>query len=190
MNKSALREDFLKKRLAKSIEQTEKAGVAIAVVLASEPVFKRAKKIALYHPIRGEVPTGEIEKLALKAGKIICLPQTLKAEKRMVFALAGGDMIEGPYGIPEPDEHAERVDIMALDMVIVPGLAFDRNGCRLGYGEGYYDRIFGDFKGDAALVGLAYSFQLVELLPAEEHDVKMHIIVTESGIKYRSLKGV
>ena len=182
MKKSDLRESLLKKRLSFSSEEAHKAGGKIASVLAKEDAFIKAKRISLYSPIRGEVPTGEIEKLAIKAGKIVYLPRIIKAGKKLVFAVSTGNLEKGPYGIPQPHSSADSVGIDALDMIIIPGIGFDKHGHRLGYGMGYYDRAFGNIREEASVVGLAYSFQVVEKLPVEEHDLRVDFIVTENGV--------
>ena len=176
MKKSDLRESFLNKRLALGIEDCQKAGLKIASTLAGQDAFVHAKRVSIYSPIRGEVPTGEIEKLAIKAGKIVYLPRIIKAQRTLVFAESSGKMEKGPYGIPQPHADAESVRIDALDMIIIPGIAFDMHGHRLGYGMGYYDRAFGNIREDASVVGIAYSFQVVEKLPVEEHDLRVDFI--------------
>ncbi len=88
-------------------------------------------------------------------------------------------LIEGAYGIKEPAECIE-ADISGIDLALIPGIAFDENGARLGFGKGYYDRFLSDFNGIKA--GICYDFQLLEHVPSSPHDVKMDIIITEKRI--------
>ena len=82
----------------------------------------------------------------------------------------------------QPPSEAPRLDALAIDAVLVPGVAFDRAGHRLGYGGGYYDRLLPSLRRDCLRVGLAYDEQVVDELPAEEHDVRLHAVVTPTRL--------
>ena len=98
-----------------------------------------------------------------------------------------GELQPGAFGIPEPTaelrSRTERVGRRRdLEVVVVPGLAFDRAGRRLGQGKGYYDRLLSDVSDNCLIVGLAFDVQMVERVPAEAHDVALDVIVTESDV--------
>jgi 5-formyltetrahydrofolate cyclo-ligase len=90
-----------------------------------------------------------------------------------------GPLVPGAFGLLEPAATAPEVPIDALDVVIVPGLAFDAEGRRVGFGGGFYDRTFGE-RGGATLVGFSYDFQVVPLCPAGDVDVPVDVVVTDA----------
>lgn len=89
------------------------------------------------------------------------------------------DMEKGAYGILEP-KTVRKADENNIDVILVPGLAFDRNGGRMGFGKGYYDRLLESSK--AVKIGLCYDFQILEKIPTESHDVPMNFVITEKEI--------
>ena len=90
------------------------------------------------------------------------------------------DLEKGTRGILEPTKKHDIVDVKKLDIVLVPGITFDRSGHRLGYGLAYYDRFLTQLSPSTIIIALAYSFQLVQTLPFEDHDQKMNLIITEN----------
>lgn len=104
----------------------------------------------------------------------------------MVFASADPDhLAPGFRGIPEPPPDAPALDLVALDLIAVPGLGFDADGRRLGQGGGYYDRLLGDPRRRAVAVGVGFDCQIVDRVPVAEHDVGLDAIVTERGVARR-----
>src|SRR5690606_25232452 len=91
------------------------------------------------------------------------------------------ELSPGTFGVMEPPEKEEIV-LKDIDVVVVPGVAFDRNGYRIGYGAGYYDNFLPKLKSDAKNIAVAFEMQLRDLIPVESHDVKMDMIITEQGI--------
>jgi len=98
-----------------------------------------------------------------------------------VYELAelGGELVAGPHGILEPPQAARRVAANEVGAWIVPGLAFTRDGKRLGYGGGWYDRMMAGARADARKIGVGYQFQIVDDLPSEPHDIRLDEIVTD-----------
>ncbi|MFO7872548.1 MAG: 5-formyltetrahydrofolate cyclo-ligase [Candidatus Undinarchaeales archaeon] len=144
--------------------------------------FKEAETVLFYSSIKSEVETEEMIKGALKLNKKIALPitnslfRTLKA-----FELKDYSELEpGTFGVPEPKQKNELVK-KDIDLVLVPGVVFDLNGHRIGYGEGYYDNFLSKMK-DTPKFGLSFEVQIVEEIPAEPHDVKLNKIITEKRI--------
>ncbi len=148
-------------------------------VIRSE-LFVAARSLALYAACDNEVATGEICRSALAAGKVLCYPR-VEADGGLVFRQVFGEceLVCGSFGIAEP-----RVDFPlhppeTLDLILVPGVAFDLDGHRIGYGKGFYDRTVHPLEGSGRLVGLCYDFQLVDRVAGEPHDVQMDMIITE-----------
>ncbi len=143
--------------------------------------FGRAKTILFYASIKNEVQTLAAIKRALALGKRVVLPVTEHGSKELgLYELTSADELKaGHLGIPEPSR-SKKVDPADIDLIIVPGVAFDLHGDRLGYGIGYYDRLLK--KTTAHKIALAFDFQVVPALPREEHDVRVDKIITESGV--------
>lgn len=145
--------------------------------------FKRSKTILFYASFDGEVDTFEMMKQAKKIKKTIALPTVIKARRkimpRIIHNLNDG-LHRGAYGILEPKEEcSEAVGVSQLDLVLVPGIAFDKNNHRLGRGRGYYDRFLRQLPSHIPTIGLAFDFQVVDRLPyRESHDVQLsHLVV-------------
>ena len=162
-----------------------------SVLSMSDDIFKQflsiekirhASRFMLYVDFRNEVATREIISDLLDLGKEVYLPVTLKNEKKLIpkriFSL--DDLVPGAYGILEPRIDAPTIDNSLLDVVIVPGSVFDKNGYRTGYGGGYYDRFLENT--DAIRVGVCFDFQRVDDVFPEEHDKRMDFIITEKSI--------
>jgi 5-formyltetrahydrofolate cyclo-ligase len=158
-----------------------------AAALAQEALigtawFKAAGTIMLYQPIGAEMPVDRLVVAALGAGKRLALP---RCEKRGVMHARLWDgspasLERRTFGILEPLATAPVVAPQELDLVVVPGVGFDRQGYRLGWGGGFYDRYLPPVRG--AKVGIAFGVQIVERLPHEEHDARLDGVVTEAGV--------
>jgi 5-formyltetrahydrofolate cyclo-ligase len=177
--KENLRKQMLLQRNALSEEEAAEKCKLIMQKLFSLPEYMEAKRICFYMSINSEVATREMIEQAMQ-DKQVFLPITNKKEHTLIIAEAKslGDLKEGPYGVYEPKtDYVMAVNRAQIDLFIVPGVAFDPNGGRIGYGKGYYDQLL---KGLSAVkVGLSYEFQIVDRIPREEHDVNVDIIVTE-----------
>ena len=144
--------------------------------------FKSAKTILFYASFNGEVETFSMMKQARKLGKKIVLPKIIKDQKKMTLSLTEDlkkGLVSGPYGIKEPDDYALRsLDPTEIDLVIVPGVAFDRKNNRLGRGAGYYDRFLVNFPSHIPIFGLAFDFQIVPRLPHQKrHDIPVSRVI-------------
>lgn len=149
--------------------------------------FRRAKVVSAYLAVEGEVRTELLLDACWKAGKKVCVPAYRPAggEYRWAFLQENDRLRDGPWGIPEPAKPAA-ASPARIDFVIVPGVAFDGRGNRLGHGCGYYDRLLASLRrGDVFKLGLAFSHQVVESIPAMPHDVAMDAVATERGISRR-----
>lgn len=140
--------------------------------------------VAGYHSVRGEVDVSTLLKVLAEKGNRICLPAITHQDAPLAFRAwqPGSALVKGSYGIMEPAAGAEE---MFPDILLVPLLAFDGKGHRLGYGAGYYDRTIAQLKKKKPSIrtyGMAYAFQRVDSLPAEAHDEKLNAIITEEGM--------
>ncbi len=187
----AIRRAMKARRLALPPRIRREAGRLLALHFAKTPLFRRSRRIAFYLPHRGEIdPTPLMEK-ARRMGKEVYLPVLHPMRGRpMAFAPHGGRMVKNRFGIPEPDV-PPRLWLSArhLDLILLPLVAFDAQGHRLGMGGGFYDRTLAFLHRRTRwhrprLVGLAYSFQEVEALPAHPWDVPLDGVATERGIMW------
>ncbi len=145
---------------------------------------ERGETLALYAATRGEAATEHVLEIALATGKRVSFPRVERAQRRLEFHSVRGwsDLAPGTFGILEPDDLPHtRVDPGSIDVIAVPGVAFDRRGHRLGYGGGYYDRLLGHrTTRPRCVVGLAFDFQVLDELPHDADDEPMDWVVTES----------
>jgi len=160
------------KRTAKSREIEER--------LFSLPEFKSARVILFFASFRSEVDTGPMIRRALTFGKRVVLPKVTGTELVLhEIADLDKDVSPGMWGIPEP--HGSRpVMLEEIDIIIVPGAAFDEQGNRVGYGAGFYDKLLSAF--GKMTVALSFECQIVSNVPAEMHDIPIKKIVTERRV--------
>lgn len=137
----------------------------------------------LYVSTNKEVDTREIIQKALQEGKQVIVPLTRKKKRRIVPCLlkSWGDLAPGNYGILEPQK-AQSFPLADIELVIVPGVAFDREGRRLGRGKGYYDRFLAHLSPTIPRIGLAFQTQMVEKVPIQGSDIPVDVIITETGV--------
>ncbi len=149
--------------------------------LFERPEFEMARTILFYASFGGEVETFQMIQKATQLNKKIALPMITKGSKDMIPTLIEGldRLNEGPYRIQQPAYSLDRVvDARDLDLVLVPGLAFDKCHNRLGRGAGYYDRFLAELPEDTPSLGLAFDFQLVDELPyLEAHDITLTDVI-------------
>ncbi len=144
--------------------------------------WKEARAVGLYAAIRGEVDTLPLIEAARAAGKRVAFPRARRSEETLTFYEVESEveLSPGAFGVPEPaEDDSRRLPIDQLSLLIVPGIAFDRRGHRLGFGGGFYDRLLGASR--LPSVGLAYAWQIHDALPAGDHDRGVDIVVTETG---------
>jgi len=149
---------------------------AIAERLFRLPEYKKAKTIMFYASKKLEVQTLDAIRMALRE-KNVAVPLVKGDDMAAVRISRMGDLAPGAFGVPEP-RRGTQIRPKDIDLVIVPGVAFDAKGNRVGYGKGYYDKYLKKTV-RAQVVALAYEFQIVPTVPAECHDVRVHKIITE-----------
>jgi 5-formyltetrahydrofolate cyclo-ligase len=179
MPKHTLRQYMLGRRRHLSRKDIESASALIQGRFLSLPLYTAAHVVALYAPVDNEVLTAEVMVKAIGAGKRIVLPMVQGASLQYREVSDPACLLPGHFGILRPPESCPTVSLHEIDAVVVPGVAFDMGGHRIGYGKGYFDRCFHDWEGTGRLVGFCYDFQLLEEILGEPHDVEMDIILTE-----------
>ena len=173
--KQSLRELLIQKRRMMSAEERTAQSARILSQLEKMTVFQEAKTVLLYYPKNNEVDVLPLFK-RYKRDKVLLLPVTHRRGMTANPYEGNDKMHRGKVGIPEPTTPPYEGEI---DLIIVPAVAFDKQGNRLGRGGGYYDR-FLKKQSHATFIGVGYDFQLVDEVPVRQHDQKMHRIILPS----------
>lgn len=178
-SKRGLRRSVAAALTAMTPAEREAGSVRARALLAAQPEWLAATAVLFYAPMAGELDVWPLLEAALAAGKRAGLPRFVPErgayEAREVRDLAA-DLKPGHFGIREPAGHCPPWALNRLDFILVPGVAFDLQGCRLGRGKGYYDRLLAGLPG--ARCGVAFDQQIVREVPVTAHDIVMNWIVT------------
>lgn len=179
--KQTLRESLTQKRKALTPQVLDTRGLKVQARFLASPYYQHARTIALYAPIRGEVPTRDILIAALADEKIVCYPLSHVHGRILSFrAITSESELEpGRLGVREPQDSSELIPVEKIDLFVVPGLGFTRDGKRLGRGGGYYDATLKAAIERSRRVGLAFSELVVDDIPINTDDVMMDLVVTE-----------
>lgn len=176
MNKLELRTEIRNRKRQFTAQQLHELSFAVIQRLLNHPRLREARTIMLYYSLTDEVDTHTIVDSLLLSGKTILLPRVTGDSTMELRRYTGPrDLAPGAYDIMEPTGEVF-TDYDAVDLAIIPGMAFDANGNRMGRGKGYYDRFLPRLK-CAYKIGVCFPFQLVESIPCDEHDVKMNEVV-------------
>ena len=178
MPKKAIRAALLAQRKHLSVDTCFHQSLVAQEQFLQLPELAAAATLALYSPILNEVFTEEIFHQARAQGKRVVYPRVQGAGLEFFEVNSAAELRVGNFGILEP-QGTQSWPLAMIDLLLVPGVAFDQSGHRLGYGKGYYDRLLPDRPAGCRLVGLCFEFQLLSTLPAEGHDVRMDLLVTE-----------
>ena len=180
--KAALRRQLKAQREALPAEDMLTWDSAITERVLSSEAFRQSDVVFAYHSVGKEVDTLTIIETALHTGKQVALPRCGKQGEMSFYLIEGRqDLTAGKYGIPEPAAHCAAAAATHRSLCLVPGLAFDLQGYRIGYGGGYYDRFLKAFAGTS--VGLARECMLCKDLPKEDLDSAVDALVTPNGWK-------
>ena len=186
MTKAEIRKEILRSRDSLGDEERAVSSKAIAGRLYELEEYREASNIFMYASFRSEVDTYNIIARALSEGRAVALPRCT-GEDTMVFCYIESlsDLKSGYRGIPEPGEDLPAA-LSEPDLMIVPGVAFDPQMNRVGYGKGFYDRFFKAIPLYVPKIALAFELQMVPEIPYETLDETMDKIITEKGIYERS----
>ncbi len=179
--------------LRKRSEQGDPQGPShhICSRLTSLPEYRLARTLSIYVALPTEVQTRDLIADAWNAGKQVTVPCCIDHELRLFHLTSWTELAPRTLGILEPRDdlwqHNERwLDVSRIDLLVVPGLAFDGTGGRLGYGKGYYDRLLASARPDAAKIAIAFECQVIDRVPMTARDVFMDCVITEKSVYRRA----
>jgi 5-formyltetrahydrofolate cyclo-ligase len=178
--KNSIRAEALEKRdsIPSPVKRAKDSSIMERLFALEE--FGIAKRVLFYASFRSEVNTAGMIEAALSNGKKVLLPKVDNNSRTLTKHVISGmhEVSPGYMGIPEPDTDV-RLTIEEIDLIVVPGVAFDTRGWRIGYGGGYYDRLLPRVKGMRTIAALAYEEQIFGELTPEDHDIGMDLIITD-----------
>ena len=180
LTKKTIRANVLAARDTMPLDERERAAVkVIDAIIASTP-YGEAKTILAYAHFGSELNTQALLERILADGKKLVLPRVDKASQQLQlhFVADLNELIAGTWGIREPDANAEVIAADQLDLILVPGVAFDRAGFRIGYGKGFYDKLLAKVNPLSTRLSAAFDCQIIDAVPNEAHDQRVDIIVT------------
>ncbi len=181
--KRALRLQVLARRDGMPPAARSEAARAIVAALCVRTDFQAAAQLLLTLPFGSEWDSRALVATALARRKLVALPRVNVATHELEFGIVSDldrDVAPGYQGIPEPRAHCAPVAIGSIDWVLVPGVAFDEEGRRIGYGGGYYDRLLPSLPACVPRIAGAFDLQLVARVPSAAHDIAVDAIVTET----------
>ncbi|RLJ71343.1 5-formyltetrahydrofolate cyclo-ligase [Hydrogenivirga caldilitoris] len=177
--KRDIRRELLSKRVTLPSELKSSYDERIRAGLRTLPEFRHANRVLLYCPIKGEPDLTPLFDQLFSQGKKLVLPKVEEDELLLLEVNNLTCLSTGAFNILEPEDGIS-VTPEELDLVVVPGIAFDVNGYRIGFGKGYYDRLLE--RVSAPKVGVAYSFQVLDRVPRDTWDKPVDIVVTEKEV--------
>jgi 5-formyltetrahydrofolate cyclo-ligase len=182
MTKGELRITFVQLLKQQKEDDQRRRSEAIRRKVFRLTAFRRAKTVCCYVALPYEVQTWRMIEAMLSQGKRVVVPLTQPRSRRLRLSEVqdpGRELTRGTFGVLEPHPWAVRpVPLRDVDLVLVPGLAFDRFGHRLGHGHGYFDRFLARVPKTTPTVGLAFRFQLLDRLPVAWHDLAVQKVLT------------
>jgi len=181
--KEIARLENLTKRNSLSKEVVERKSRLVEEKFLKLPEFEKAKLVMVYYGVKSEVATKGIIEKALKQGKRVVLPVTNFENNSLkpVEITSLEELKKTKFGLMEP-RNGKEVKKSEIELIVVPGVAFDGKGSRIGTGRGFYDSLLGKISTKVPLVGLCFEENFQESLPSESHDVKMNIVVTDRQV--------
>lgn len=186
MSKEKIRKEILSARRAINTEELVKKSNIATEKLLSTNLYKNANTIMAYIDFRNEVQTEKIIKTAIADGKKVVIPISIVKTRQLILSELinyDSELESGAYGILEPKkEYLRETNPETVDLVLIPGVAFDKRGYRIGYGAGYYDRFLEKVRKDTSKIALAFEMQMVDHAYEDNHDIPVDMIVTESRI--------
>ncbi len=182
--KTALRQSYLRQRKQLNAEQACALSQKAQQRVIALPAFRAARTVGLYAPFGNEVDTELLCDFAQGAGAAVAYPRITHGTMEFVRFDNECAWRPGTFGILEPSiepqlAHSCQVTADVFDVIVVPGVAFDFTGNRLGYGKGFYDRFLAQCAPQCVFIGLAYDFQLEHKLPREAHDIALDYVITD-----------
>lgn len=186
--KRKLRNQYKQYRLALSADVKADYDKKICEALIQLVSFKYSDTILMYAPLEGEIDVMPIAERALELGKRVAFPRCVEEPRNLDFKYVSSldELKSGSYSIAEPTEDMESVTDLSRSICIIPGIVFDKEGYRVGYGKGYYDRFLAVY--DGTKFGLAYSECILDSVPRGRFDRHVDILISEKGVKLAKTK--
>lgn len=180
--KSKMRQEIKEQRKNLTCDERERCDSKICERLRQLWLYRESKTVFTYVSLADETDTKKFIERALEDGKRVVVPRCIKGTRNMEFCVINSlnDLEEGAFGVLEPKVECEVYKDYSDGFCIVPALAFDRKGYRLGYGKGYYDRFLADFCGKT--VGICYNRFVVPEIPRGKYDKSVDLIITEKKV--------
>lgn len=186
MEKKELRKKIIAERDRMTAEEIAAGSALIAARLYQLPEFEKSGTIMFFISFGSEVDTRPMVEETIRRGKVALAPKAVPQSRELIPSRIldwDADLVAGYYNIPEPRAETLRPFVPGqIELLIVPGVAFDQQGNRLGYGGGYYDRFFALLKPGVPLVALIFDLQLVPAVPVERWDRRVDFIITEKRL--------
>ena len=182
-SKEELRKEKLNLRKKLTLEWKKKSSEKIIQTIKELDVFQQVKSIMLYCSHQNEIDLNELIEYSLKQGKEVLLP-TINKKKKEIEPYLINDISKltlGPHLILEPKKENQKPYKKKIDLILVPGIVFDNQGNRIGYGQGYYDKFLLNNQ-LSTKIGIAYDFQIIKQIKEKFHDISMNFIISEKKI--------
>ncbi len=176
LSKKELRTKISEMRNRLTSEEIAARSKQICKLVTEHKYYRKTADICLYMPVRNEVDTSYIMTRAAADGKTVWLPKVNAGRMQFLIHDDSVPFAKGPYGILEPQTQKELVPDSDT-LVIMPGAVFSREGNRIGYGGGYYDRFLAEFP-MCMTIAVCYDFQIVDEVPAEVHDIRPQVVIS------------
>ncbi len=188
-DKSVLRQQALSARA--SLDNKDGLSRTIFARIAQIPEYLQAKVVLYYVDVRDEVRTSWLLPEVLGDERVTVVVPYCVGDELQLFRLEDMEQLsQGAFGISEPRAELRNIPTLQvapkeIDLALVPGVAFDPSGGRLGHGHGYYDRLLAALTSETTKIGIAFDCQIVEQVPTDDHDIAMDVVVTESRVMRR-----
>ncbi len=180
--KDPIRKQLFTLRNAMSKDERQEKSLRACQRLMDLPAFAKARAIHAFVPFRSEIDTRPVIKQAWKAAKKVALPKVVACDHTMrnIWTQSWDQLEAGYMGIPEPKAELPDAELSKLELIVVPGAAFDRFGGRMGYGGGFYDRFM--LQSPALRVGFCFDLQVIDAVPHCAHDLQVDLLVTDERV--------
>ncbi|MFM7241443.1 MAG: 5-formyltetrahydrofolate cyclo-ligase [Opitutia bacterium] len=179
--KARLRTTLLAARRALSADERRAAAAAVTAGVRASAAWRATRAVALYQAYGAELDTAELRAAAHADGKTVALPRLDATGVTLRIVAADTPLVVSAHGVREPADDRPTLPPDQPELIVVPGLGFDRRGGRLGHGGGHYDRLLARLPAACRRVGLAYDQQILDVVPTEPHDLALHALVTPAG---------
>ena len=187
-SKSTLRKNMIRQRKNMKLEDVSAFSTKIINTIMELPEFIKSKNIMLYLNFNNEVDTTPLVTWCFNNGKTVIAPYCIQSTREIIpFEINNltTDLTKSTFGVMEPKHDLlKKFDIDDIDLIIVPGVVFDKHCNRIGFGAGYYDRFLSKKSKEAITIGIAYDYQIIDEVPTDIYDVPLNFIVTQDRIIY------